>query len=78
MFEGQFDIIRPLIYVTNKELIRYTQLIGYKPLPYDCVYADTNKREVVKGFIKQFYKLSPDATDKVFQSMQNINRKHLP
>ena len=78
MFDGQFDLIRPLIYTTNKELDRYTQLIGYKPLPYDCLYAATNRRKQIKHLIQQMYRITPDAVTNIFKSMQNIDNKHLP
>ncbi len=78
MFDGQFELIRPLIYTTNKELERYTQLIGYKPLPYDCEYATTNRREQIKTLVQQMYEITPEAVSNIFKSMQNIDFKHLP
>lgn len=78
MFDGQFELIRPLIYTTNKELERYTQLIGYKPLPYDCEYAATNRREQIKTLVRQMYEITPEAVSNIFKSMQNIDFKHLP
>ncbi len=78
MFDGKFEIIRPLIYTSNKELERYAKLIGYKPLPYDCKYADSNQREKIKSLIRQMYQINPDAVSKIFKSMQKIDTKHLP
>ncbi len=78
MFDGKFELIRPLIYTTNKELERYSQLIGYKPLPYDCEFAATNRREQIKSLLKQMYQIHPDAVSNIFKSMQDIDRKHLP
>lgn len=78
MFDGQFNLIRPLIYTTNKELERYSKLIGYKPLPYDCEYAATNRREEIKTLIRKMYHIAPDASKNIFNAMRNINIKHLP
>lgn len=78
MFNGQFQLIRPLIYNTNKELERYTKLIGYKPLPYDCKYAATNRREQVKLLLQQMYHINPDAGSNIFKSIKKIDLKHLP
>ncbi len=78
MFDGQFNLIRPLIYTTNKELERYSKLIGYKPLPYDCEYAATNRREEIKTLIRKMYHIDPDASKNIFNAMRNINIKHLP
>ena len=78
MFDKKFELIRPLIYTTNKELERYIQLIGYKPLPYDCIYATTNRREQIKKLLKQMHQIHPDAVSNIFKSMQNIDIRHLP
>jgi len=78
MFKGTFDIVRPLIYTTNKELKRYTDLIGYQPLPYDCKYATDNQREKIKVLVKQLYTISPNATENIFKAMTNIDLRHLP
>jgi tRNA(Ile)-lysidine synthase TilS/MesJ len=78
MFNGAFELIRPLIYTSDKELKRYVEIIGYKPLPYDCMFSQTNQREVFKNIIRQFYKISPDAVDNIFSAMKNIDSKHLP
>ncbi len=78
MFDGAFEIIRPLIYSSDKELQRYIDIIGYKPLPYDCKYAETNRREKIKDIIKTFYQIHPDAKENIFKAMKNIDFKHLP
>jgi len=78
MFDRQLEIIRPLIYTTNIELQRYINIIGYKPLPYDCEFAATNRRESIKKIIKSFYQIHPDATENIFKAVKNIDRKHLP
>jgi tRNA(Ile)-lysidine synthase TilS/MesJ len=78
MFDGAFEIIRPLIYNSNKELERYINIIGYQPLPYDCEYAQSNQREDIKQLIKQFYSITPNASKNIFKAMTNIDLKHLP
>jgi len=78
MFDNALEIIRPLIYTTNKELQRYIDLIGYQPLPYDCQFAETNRREKIKQIIQQFYSIHPAAVDNIFKSLSHIDSKHLP
>jgi len=78
MFDGAFDIIRPLIYTSDKELQRYIDIIGYKPLPYDCQFAETNRRKKIQNIIKSFYQIHPDATENIFKALKNIDFKHLP
>jgi len=78
MFDNQFTLIRPLIYTSDKELQRYIDIIGYKPLPYDCSYAKNNQRESYKSLVKLFYQFNPKATDHIFKAIKNIDFKHLP
>jgi len=78
MFDGILEIIRPLVYITDKELQRYVKLINYKPLPYDCPFAEFNHREKFRKFIKELYLLHPDASKNIFKSLKNIDLKHLP
>ncbi len=78
MFDDKIEIIRPLIYTSDKELQRYVKLIDYKPLPYDCDFSPTNHREKFKDLLKQLYTLNPNATKNIFKAMTNIDMKHLP
>ena len=78
MFDGILEIIRPLVYITEKELQRYVKLINYKPLPYDCPYAEFNHREKFRKLITKLYQFHPDATKNIFRSLKNIDLKHLP
>jgi len=78
MFDDQLTIVRPLIYISDKELQRYISLIDYTPLPYDCEYAKTNQREKFRDLIRYLYSIHPDATKNIFKAMLNIDLKHLP
>ena len=78
MFDGAFEIIRPLVYVSDKELARYVSLINYTPLPYDCTFAKTNHREKFRELLQSLYALHPNATQNIFKAMTNTDLKHLP
>jgi tRNA(Ile)-lysidine synthetase-like protein len=78
MFNGAFALIRPLIYLSDKELSKYVQWINYKPLPYDCPFAKDNKRESFRKLIAQLKEINPSAVDNIFNSMQNISLHHMP
>ncbi len=78
MFENAFEIIRPLIYLTDKELKKYVQLIDYTPLPYDCPFAKENKREHFKQLLSNITKLNKNGVANIFKSMGHIYKEHLP
>ncbi len=78
MFGGLLHIIRPLYYLTNKEIERYVKLIGYTPPPYDCPYAADNHRERFRDLLQQIKRLHPKATANILRALRNINPRYLP
>jgi tRNA(Ile)-lysidine synthase TilS/MesJ len=78
MFGGKLEIIRPLIYVSNAEAKRYTDLIGYEPVPYNCPFAKGNDREKFRDLLKKLYEIHPHATENIFKSLHNIKAGYLP
>ena len=54
MFDGAVTIIRPLIYLPEKELARYSRAAGFPdPLP-PCPQGLTSKRAQMKALLRQF------------------------
>jgi tRNA 2-thiocytidine biosynthesis protein TtcA len=53
-FDGAVTVIRPLIYVPEKELVRYGRAAGFPDLPALCPQGLTSKRAQVKGLLRQF------------------------
>ena len=78
MFDNALEIIRPLIYLKDKEINRYINYIGYKPLAYDCLFAENNKREKFREILSAFSEIHPKAIENIFKSMNNINEDFLP
>jgi tRNA(Ile)-lysidine synthase TilS/MesJ len=52
-FDGAVTVIRPLIYVTEKALIRHARAAGYPARP-PCPWEVESKREQVEDFLHQF------------------------
>jgi tRNA 2-thiocytidine biosynthesis protein TtcA len=52
-FEGAVTVIRPLIYLPEKELARYGRVAGFPDLP-PCPQGQTSRRAQAKGFLRQF------------------------
>jgi tRNA 2-thiocytidine biosynthesis protein TtcA len=52
-FDGAVTVIRPLIYVPEKELARYGRAAGF-PTPPPCPQGLTSKRAQMKKFLRQF------------------------
>jgi len=78
MFDNRMDIIRPLIYIGNKEAERYIELIGFKAQPYNCPYAEGNDREKFRALLQQLYSFHPHVADNLLKAMKNIRPEYLP
>jgi tRNA(Ile)-lysidine synthase TilS/MesJ len=52
-FDGLIILIRPLIYLPEKELARYARAAGY-PEPTPCPQGEASKRAQVAAFLRQF------------------------
>jgi len=52
-FDGAITVIRPLIYLPEKELVRYGQAAGF-PAPPSCPQGLTSRRAQVKALLRQF------------------------
>lgn len=51
-FDGAITVIRPLIYLPEKELVRYAQAADYPELT-PCPFGQDSKRGKIEGFLRQ-------------------------
>ena len=78
MFGGEIDIIRPLILLTDRELLRYSVIRRYPEQKAVCPYGKNNKRADIKNIVSELQKLNRKAKKNMFSSMSNIHRDYLP
>jgi len=52
-FDGVITLIRPLIYIPERDLARYGRAAGFREFP-ECPQAVTSRRAQVEGFLRQF------------------------
>jgi tRNA(Ile)-lysidine synthase TilS/MesJ len=78
MFNGEIEVIRPLIYCTNKEMIRYAAIKQFISLKKECPYEDHTMRKATRDIIQQLENLNSQARLNLFKSMQNIDTEYLP
>ncbi len=57
-FDGKFDVIRPLFYVRERELVRLAEKAGFLSKTCTCKRADLGKRKVMKNLVKGLSKES--------------------
>ena len=78
MFDNKLELIRPLLLLTDRELMRYSEVIGYRPLVRNCPFENITQRTDVKAIMQQFSKINPKAKFNIFKAMENINKEYLP
>ena len=78
MFDDSFQLIRPLILLTNKDTSEFANIRKYPPLIQACPFEDTTKRTTARELIQQLENIHPKARLNLFKSMGNIDEEYLP
>jgi len=78
MRKGDFDIIRPLITVSSKEIKAYADAIGVVNMEGTCPNEKTNNRDEFRKVVEQLSDMHKLAKINLFNSMSNYNEEYLP
>jgi len=78
LFEGKVTIIRPLAYVEEKEIIRFSRLSG--DFPHEkcsCPNAVDSKRTMIEKVLKEVSRGCPHVKKNIFKSVKRIKKDYL-
>lgn len=78
MFGGEFDLIRPLILLTEGEIEQYVKLKNFPPQIKTCPHATGTGRASVKMLVQEMVKIDINARQNIFNAMSNIHSEYLP
>lgn len=78
MFQGELEIIRPLLFVDEKDIIEYKNIRNFPELIKDCPYGSDTKRNTIKELVAEIEKINPSAKLNIFRSMSKIFPAYLP
>lgn len=78
MFNGTFELIRPLIYITDEETRQYALFRQFRKQKKNCPHEQSTNRHEVATLIQQLEKLSPHVRANLFAAMKNIQKEYLP
>lgn len=78
MFDGSFNIIRPLALVTEDLIIQYKEIVDFKSLKRECPYEEQSNRIGVRSVIEELKKLNPNAINNIYASMGSVVNEYLP
>ncbi|MCL2154695.1 MAG: tRNA 2-thiocytidine biosynthesis TtcA family protein [Leptospirales bacterium] len=78
MFDGEFDIIRPLILLGEDEIKKYAELKNFPPELKICPYSEATHRFTIKGILNEMEKINKNARKNIYAAMSNIHDEYLP
>ncbi len=78
MFEGRIEVIRPLLNITEDELMQFAEIRNYPRDLKSCPHEDKTKRKATRALIDQFQELYPKAKINMFRAMDNVYPEYLP
>lgn len=76
-FSGALDIIRPLSYVEEHEIISYKDLFELPVFKNACPSADKTKRQEVKQMLDRLYRHNKHIKGNIFRAMGNVATDYL-
>lgn len=76
-FKGALDIIRPLSYVEEDDLIRFSRMMDMPKFVNTCPSAGETKRSEIREMLEGMYRQNKHIKGNVFRAMGNIARDYL-
>ena len=70
------ELIRPLIYIKEKDIISYTKSNGIRAMACGCPIEagkTPSKRKEIKNLLANLDNIDPNIKQRIFNSMKNIN-----
>ena len=75
---GEFMVIRPLAYVAEKDLVRWSQVRAFPIIPCTlCGSQDNLQRQLVGEMLRDWERKHPGRIENMFAALQNIVPSHL-
>jgi tRNA 2-thiocytidine biosynthesis protein TtcA len=75
--DGKFDVIRPLLYVAEDDLISFAAHMGYPIIPCNLCGSVEGRRKYVKRLLDELEQTIPHVRHSLLASMQNVRHTHL-
>ena len=75
--DGRFDVIRPLIYVAESDIVQFAELQDYPIIPCNLCGSLAGRRNWVKGLLGEIEETVPQARNSMLAALGNVKRTHL-
>jgi len=77
LFSGEFHIVRPLVLIESGLILKYAREAMLPFVVNRCVYKDKNRRERIRGFIKELERDVPYIKKNILRAMMNCKKEFL-
>lgn len=78
LFQDQFSIIRPLSYVAEDDIIRFSEDNKFPLFSNPCPSAENSKRREIKTLLNTLYQSNRKIKGNIFRSMRRVKLDYLP
>ncbi|TKG91117.1 tRNA 2-thiocytidine(32) synthetase TtcA [Puteibacter caeruleilacunae] len=79
MFEGSMKIIRPMLTLTEEEVMSYMRIMKFEHCTVkNCPHEKDSNRDDMKQVIELMEKLNPNVRQSIFGAMTNLQTDYLP
>ena len=76
--DGQFVVIRPLFYSSERDLASYARAMAFPIIPCDlCGTQENLQRRTIKEMLQGWEREHPGRLDNIFRALQNVTPSHL-
>jgi tRNA 2-thiocytidine biosynthesis protein TtcA len=77
LFNGRLTIIRPLSFVDEERIVKFSRSQHFPELTNPCPSAKSSKRKEIKTLLNQLYKNNPNIKGNIFRSFSHVNTEYL-
>jgi tRNA 2-thiocytidine biosynthesis protein TtcA len=77
MFNNAFTVIRPLAFVDENDIIKFSRQNHFPTFTNPCPSAGKSKRYEIKELLDQIYQMNPNIKGNLFRSMSQVKEDYL-
>jgi len=78
IFQGKMSIIRPLAYIREELVKKYSRERGFPVIHTLCPTSRTSRRALVKKLLREFEKDNKNIRENIFKAMKHVKPDYLP
>lgn len=65
------NVIRPLVYVSEKEIRKESERIGFPIINFNCKHSSSSRRMLIKSKVKELMDIAPDMPGNIIHALKN-------